>query len=186
MRKFIAIIIGAGLLFTACESEEITPEEYVTIHVTSPPVDGGVDGGVETGESCLISCNLNGEEWSASSCTSSYIDEVDGKVLSITGENESFTLAFSLGGTSTIGSIGLDLDTYDYGPSHNGFVAIMVSGEIVGGATGGGISLVAITLTEFNLDTRLCSGNFEFSGVNYESAEIEYVATGGIFEDIDF
>lgn len=49
MKISTALILVTGLLFTACESEEITPEEYITIHIDGVPVDGG--GGVtETGD----------------------------------------------------------------------------------------------------------------------------------------
>lgn len=53
MRKFIAIIIGTGLLLTSCETEEIVPVEYTTIHVTAEPSWG--DGVVETGDSSFSS-----------------------------------------------------------------------------------------------------------------------------------
>ena len=186
MRKITVLILGIGLLFNSCESEEIAVVETTHEDVVAEPFDGG-GGEEETGGSFLISCTLNGEDWSVSTGTSNYIDEAEGKQLNFTGEDGSLTLIFALGGTSTIGADAMELATYDFSTLHRGLVTIMESGEIVGAATGGGgSSAVSITLTEFNLDTRLCSGNFEFSGLNYETGEIEYEATGGIFANILF
>ncbi len=191
MKISIAIILATGLLFTACESEEITPEEYEIIYIDGVPVDGdGFGDGDGGGGSGTVSCILNGEEWNATSCTGTYLidNEIERNELSVTGTLGDFMMSLGMKGIYVYGATGIDLGTYEgNSDSDKGFVILSESGPIVGSAPGIDIGHALITLTEFDYSTKLCSGTFEFSAVTTEAPdEIGFAATDGVFEDVLF
>lgn len=183
MKKAVVTILGAVLLFSSCEGEDIVPVETTMEEVVAEPLDGGGDGGT-------ISCILNGEEWNATSCTGTYLidNEVERNELSVTGILGDFWMSLGMKGIYVYGSTDIDLGTYEgNSDSDKGFVILTESGSIVGSAPGIDIGHVLITLTEFDYETKLCSGTFEFSAVTTEAPdEIGFEATDGVFEDVTF
>lgn len=188
MKRFTLMILGVGLLMTtSCEPEEIEPVETAFEEVISEPIEDWGDGG---GDGGTISCILNGEEWNATSCTGTYLidNEVERNELSVTGILGDFWMSIGMKGIYVYGSTGIDLGTYEgNSDSDKGFVILTESGPIVGSAPGIDIGHALITLTEFNYETKLCSGTFEFSAVTTEAPdEIGFEATDGVFEDVTF